>query len=153
MKSNLKIRHLGVLAACLLGCPLPAQNYSVDWYKVPGGGGTSTGAVYSITGNIGQSDAGPAMSGGPYSVTGGFWSLISVVQAAGLPNLTLTHSGNTVTVSWPATGSYTIQQNGDLANGAGWIPSPLTVTTSNGTSSVTITSAPVGNLFFRLNNP
>jgi hypothetical protein len=50
-------------------------------------------------------------------VTGGFWSLISVVQTAGLPNLTITHNGNTVTVSWPNTGSYTLQQNANLAAG------------------------------------
>ena len=67
-------------------------------------------ALYQVTGTIGQPDAGMAMSGGSYSVTGGFWSLISVVQTAGLPNLTITHSGNSVIVSWPNTGSYTLQQ-------------------------------------------
>ena len=27
-----------------------AQSYSIDWYKVSGGGGTSTGGVYSVSG-------------------------------------------------------------------------------------------------------
>ena len=45
------------------------------------------------------------MTGGSYSLTGGFWSLISVVQTAGLPNLTITQAGNSVIVSWPNTGS------------------------------------------------
>ena len=67
-----------------------AQSYSIDWYKVASGGGTSTGGVYSVSGTIGQPDAGGAMSGGNYSLTGGFWSLISVVQTAGLPNLIIT---------------------------------------------------------------
>ena len=62
-----------------------AQNYSIDWYKIAGGGGTSTNGAYSLTGTIGQPDASSAMSGGNYSVTGGFWSLISVVQTAGAP--------------------------------------------------------------------
>src|SRR5271165_4867583 len=88
-----------------------AQNYSIDWYKIAGGGGTSSGGNYSVSGTIGQPDAGVAMSGGSYSVTGGFWSLISVVQTPGLPNLTISYSGNQVVVSWPDTGTYTLQQN------------------------------------------
>jgi hypothetical protein len=128
-----------------------AQQYSIDWYKVSGGGGTSTGGTYQVTGTIGQPDASGAMSGGGYSLTGGFWSLISVVQTAGLPNLTITHSGNSVIVSWLNTGSYTLQQNNNLAGGS-WTTSSYTINTSNGTNSITI-STPAGNLFFRLANP
>jgi hypothetical protein len=32
--------------------------YSIDWSTIDGGGGTSTGGVYSVTGTIGQPDAG-----------------------------------------------------------------------------------------------
>jgi hypothetical protein len=129
-----------------------AQQYSIDWYKVAGGGGTSTGGVYSVSGTIGQHDAGGPMTGGNFSLTGGFWALISVVQTPGLPNLIITHSGNTVTVSWPNTGSYTLQQNSNLATPAGWTASGYTISTANGTNSITITP-PTGNLFFRLSNP
>src|SRR5271166_1518915 len=83
------------------GCFRAQAQYSIDWYKVSGGGGTSTGGVYSVSGTIGQPDAGAAMSGGNYSVAGGFWSLISVVQTPGAPTLSVTHSGNSVIVSWP----------------------------------------------------
>jgi hypothetical protein len=92
------------------------------------------------------------MTGGNYSLTGGFWSLISVVQTAGLPALTVAHNGNTVTVSWPANGSYTLQQNSNLATSGGWTTSGYSISTANGTNSITITSA-TGNLFFRLANP
>ena len=126
-----------------------AQQYSIDWHKISGGGGTSTNGQYSVTGTIGQPDAGGAMTGGSYSLTGGFWSLISVVQTAGLPNLSIAHSGNSVIVSWPNTGSYTLQQNANLALANGWATSGYTVNTSNGTNSITLTSPP-GNLFFRL---
>jgi hypothetical protein len=130
-----------------------AQTYSIDWYKVAGGGGISSGTngstVYSVSGTIGQHDAGGAMTGGNYSLTGGFWSLISVVQTAGAPTLTITHSGNSVIVSWPNTGSYTLQQNSNLAASAGWATSGYTISTNNGTNSITITP-PAGNLFFRL---
>src|SRR5476651_1074123 len=79
-----------------------AQSYSIDWYKIAGGGGTSTGGVYSVSGTIGQPDASGAMSGGSFSVSGGFWSLISLVQTAGAPPLILTQSGSSVTISWPS---------------------------------------------------
>jgi hypothetical protein len=133
----------------LTGVGSGAQSYSIDWYKIAGGGGTSTGAVYQVSGTIGQPDASGAMTGGNYSLTGGFWSLISLVQTAGLPNLTITHSGNTVIISWPNTGSYTLQQNNNLAALAGWATSGYTVSTNSGTCSITVTS-PQGKLFFRL---
>ena len=102
-----------------------------------------------MSGTIGQHDAGGPMTGGQYSVTGGFWALISVVQTPGLPNLTVAQSGNSVIVSWPNTGSYTLQQNSNLVTPAGWTTSGFSVTTVNGTNSVTITP-PTGDLFFRL---
>ena len=126
-----------------------AQQYSIDWYKIAGGGGTSSNGQYSVSGTIGQPDASGPMSAGGYSVTGGFWSLVQVVQTAGLPNLTITHSGNTVTVSWPATGSYTLQQNSSPALPSGWATSGYSIATASGTNSITINST-VGNIFFRL---
>jgi hypothetical protein len=126
-----------------------AQSYSIDWYKIAGGGGTSTGATYQVTGTIGQPDASSAMSGGQYSVTGGFWSLIAVVQTPGLPNLSIAHSGNSVIVSWPNTTSSTLQINNNLASVSGWNAYGGTVNTASGTNSITI-SPPTGMLFFRL---
>ena len=126
----------------------PAQPYSIDWYKVAGGGGMSTGGTYQVGGTIGQHDAGGPMIGGNYSLAGGFWALISVVQTPGLPNLIITHAGNSVIVSWPNTGSYTLLQNNNLAGGS-WTSSGYAVTSGNGTNSITI-SSPTGNLFFRL---
>lgn len=125
-----------------------AQTYSVDWYKIAGGGGTSTGGTYSVSGTIGQPDASSAMTGGSYSLTGGFWSLIAAVQTDGLPRLTITHSGNSVMVSWADTAVCTLQQNSNLATGS-WTTSGYTITTANGTNRITIPS-PAGNLFFRL---
>jgi hypothetical protein len=139
----------------LLGLLLPvsgfAQNYTVDWYKIAGGGGTSTGGTYQVSGTIGQPDAGGAMSGGNYSVTGGFWSIISVVQMPGVPNLVIVPNGpNSVKILWPdpATNSFALQQNGNLAT-TNWVVSGYAITTANGTNSITLTP-PVGNLFFRL---
>jgi hypothetical protein len=126
-----------------------AQQYSIDWYKISGGGGTSTGATYQVTGTIGQPDAGGVMTGGNYSVTGGFWSLISVVQTAGAPQFTTTHIGNTVTVSWPyPSTSWMLQQNNNLALSANWL-SNGGISNDGVNNFITLTS-PTGNLFFRL---
>ena len=146
------IKWSGIVCAALFTWNAAAQNYSIDWYKIAGGGGTSAGATYQVTGTIGQPDASGAMTGGSYSLTGGFWSLISVVQMPGVPNLSIAQSGNSVIVSWPNTGSYTLQQNNNLAPPGGWSTSGYSITTANGTNSISITS-PMGNLFFRLANP
>ena len=131
---------------------LHAQNYSVDWFKVAAGGGTSSGGQYSVTGTAGQPEAGVAMSGGYYySVLGGFWSLIAVLQSPGAPTLTITFIGpDSVVISWPsaATG-FVLQQSPDLTV-TNWTMSSYPITTNGTVESITITS-PAGYLFFRLN--
>jgi hypothetical protein len=143
---------LMLLASVLVHLSAHAQTYSIDWYKVAGGGGTSTSTVYSVTGTIGQPDASGAMSGGNYSVTGGFWSLINVVQTPGLPNLVIVRNGTaSVKVLWPdpAGNTYTLQQNANLTVTIGWVTSGFSITNGFGTNFCTITP-PAGNLFFRL---
>ncbi len=125
-----------------------AQSYSINWHKIAGGGGGSSGGNYSVSGTVGQPDASGVMTGGSYALTGGFWSLIATVQTTGLPELTITRSGNSVTVSWPATGTFTLQQSASLTGGS-WLTSGYSITTANGTNSIVI-APPGGNLFFRL---
>ena len=152
MKTRLLLPLLGffILPSSFI-LRVSGQSYTVDWYKISGGGGVSTGGTYQVAGTIGQPDGSGAMGGGSYSVTGGFWSLISVVQMPGVPKLIITHGGNSVTVSWPdaATNTYTLQQNANLAVTNGWATSGYTITPANGTNSITLTP-PTGNLFFRL---
>jgi hypothetical protein len=131
------------------------QQFSINWFKVAGGDGTSAGGTYQVSGTIGQHDAGGPMTGGNYSLTGGFWSVITVVQTPGAPRLTISFNSPlpTVTVSWPSSATnYVLQQNSNLMNTANWINTGLLITTNGATESVTI-SQPAGNLFFRLNSP
>ena len=137
-----------LLLNLLVPISVVAQNYSINWYTVSGGGGTSTGGPYSLSGSVGQSAAGGPLTGGSYSFTSGFWA-IEAVQTPGLPALTITRTGNSVIVSWPNTGNYTLQRNNNLAATGGWVASGFSISTANGTNSVTITQ-PAGNLFFRL---
>jgi len=139
------------LALKLQVTTLYAQNYSMDWYKIAGGGGTSSNGQYTVSGTIGQHDAGGPMTGGSYSLTGGFWALISVVQTTGAPTLYISHASNTVTVYWQNVSGWTLQQNNSLAVPAGWSVNSGW-TTSKGTNYLNI-SLPTGNLFFRLQQP
>jgi hypothetical protein len=51
-----------------------SASYDLTWWTVDAGGGTfSTGGVYSLGGTAGQPDAG-VLSGGVYTLAGGFWS-------------------------------------------------------------------------------
>jgi hypothetical protein len=147
----------GRLLVALLFVPtlLFAQPYSVDWYKVSGGGGTSTNGQFSLSGTIGQPDASGAMSGGSYSLTGGFWAFYAV-QTTGLPMLFIIPSGaNSAMIFWadPATNTYALQENSNLANTAAWNTSTDAITSANGTNSVTVippATGGAGGMFFRL---
>ena len=134
-----------MLALLLLPSLTKAQSYSIDWYKVAGGGGTSTGGTYSVSGTVGQPDASPVMTGGNYALTGGFWAIYAI-QTPGAPVLTITQLGNKKTlVSWPpgVTG-WTLQTNVNIAttNWGNYLGAIVNNSVTN--------SPPPGALFFRL---
>jgi hypothetical protein len=140
----MKTIYLLTLATGLLAPAVHAQQYTINWYKVAGGGGTSTGGVYAVGGTIGQPDASGVLTGGNYSLTGGFWALYAV-QTPGAPLLTITYAGKQAVVSWPpAVTGWTLQTNANLAT-PGWGNYSGTIVNNH------ITNAPPrGNLFFRL---
>lgn len=142
------------LILCLLVFALgaPAQ-YSLDWWTVDGGGGTSTGGVYSVTGTIGQPDAG-AMSGDNFTLVGGFWGVIAAVQTPGAPTLTVTRSNNTVVVSWPLPeAGWRLQTTANLGTvPIVWTELPPPYAT-NAASLYFVEPVPVGNKFYRLSKP
>ena len=145
---HLKNLFLGV-GLVLFAQAAAAQPFAIDWYKVAGGGGTSTGGVYAVSGTVGQPDAG-SMSGGNYALVGGYWSLIAVLPAPGAPVLTITHtSTNTVVVSWPSPSTgFILQQNTNLVTGT-WVTAPESVV-DDGITRHIVVNPPVGNLYFRL---
>ena len=69
---------LPLLLAALCASAALAADYSIDWLTIDGGGGTSTNGPYALTGTIGQPDAG-AMSGGNFTLQGGFWGVVPAV--------------------------------------------------------------------------
>jgi hypothetical protein len=154
LASNKRSRWLwisGALGLCALVMPIRAQQYSIPWYKLAGGGGSSTGGVYSVSGTIGQPDSG-AMSGGNYSLTGGFWALYAR-QTPGAPELGIRITApNTVMVYWPSPSTgFEPQVNTDLAT-ANWV-TPAETVQDNGTIKYILVNPPSGNRFYRLKHP
>ena len=47
---------------------------AIDWFSIDGGGGTSTGGDFILSGSIGQPDAGTSLRSESYTLEGGFWS-------------------------------------------------------------------------------
>ncbi|HNQ73818.1 MAG TPA: hypothetical protein PKN95_09465 [Verrucomicrobiota bacterium] len=146
--SLLKAIAAGGLLWAAAGISVPAQTYSIDWYTIDGGGGTSTGGVYSVSGTIGQPDAGGPMTNGQYSVTGGFWVLPTVIQTGGAPTLTIVPAtpGN-ATISWtPNTPGWILQET--------WVLSPANWTNSpSGSTNPIVVPATTPTKFYRLFKP
>jgi len=144
---------LGLVAVGLFALCRPASaQYSISWYKIAGGGGTSANGLYALSGTVGQQDASGPMTGGSYSLTGGFWALYAV-QTGGAPTLFITQAGTNVILSWAATATgFVLERNPSLAAAGGWSaasPAPVTV---DGFNYVTNGIVP-GNNFYRLHNP
>lgn len=91
MKSKQTWIILAVIGMLLLGVALasaePLAGYTLDWWTVDGGGGTSSGGSYSLSGTIGQPDAGSATGGG-YALSGGFWGGAPASLKIFLPSVT-----------------------------------------------------------------
>jgi hypothetical protein len=152
---TLKFGVLLLLASGLLPATLAsAQSYSLDWFTVAGGGGASTGGVFAVSGTIGQADAG-TLTGGNFTLTGGYWAVIAAIQTPGLPYLWVSRTPtNTVCVSWElADSTWTLQTTTNLAaKPIVWATVPPPYQT-NATSAYYVEPTPRGNKFYRLFSP
>jgi hypothetical protein len=120
--------------------------YVIDWYSTDAGGGISSGGSYTLSGTIGQPDAG-TLTGGSYTLQGGFWPGLIVPPTGETPTLFIQLSGGNVIISWaPASPGFSLEQSSTLLLGSwGAIP-------NGGANPATIplSSAPT---FYRLRKP
>jgi hypothetical protein len=131
-----------------VGLTVQAQNYTVTSQVIAGGGGGSAGGIYSVSGTIGQPDAGPTMTSFHYSVTGGFWALPVAVQVTNTPTLTIVAAtlGNAI-ISWtPSTPGFVLQETWGLSP-ANWTNSP------SGAANPIVVPAVLPAKFYRLFKP
>jgi hypothetical protein len=92
------------------------------------------------------------MSGGNYTLEGGFWGIIAAIQTPGAPLLTITLNPqlSTINVSWPSPSTgWTLQQNTNSVRSVNWSNVTATIQ-DDGTTKTFIVNAPAGNRFYRL---
>ena len=100
--------------------------YDLTWWAVDGGGDTFSGGGYALMGTGGQPEPGPPLTGGGYSLSGGFWSVggsaptpadtptpTLTATATGLPKATATRTV-TRTLTPTATGPATVTPTATL---------------------------------------
>ena len=148
---------LALLLFLVLTATASAQ-YAITKSVIAGGGGlNSTGGTYAVSGTIGQPDASGPLSGGSYTLVGGFWALPSAVQTPGAPLLSVESlGGNNVRVYWPrpATG-FVLEQTLALTNAPAtsvWSQVSFPYQTNATQISITVPSS-TGKKFYRLRNP
>jgi len=145
------VRGLWSMVGCsflfLALCFSALAQYAINWSTIDGGGGTSTGGVYSVSGTIGQPDAGGPMTNGQYSVTGGFWAF-QAIQTPGAPLLSIAPTGsNQATISWnPDSPGWVLQETLSLSP-TNWINS------ASGTNNPAVVPATLPTKFYRLHQP
>lgn len=145
-------RFLTLCAVLTVGASAFSQQYSVDYYKIGGGGGTSTSTgtngQFTVNGTVAQPDAAGPATGGNYSVTGGFWTT-TVVPTTGAPTLGITTTNNQIKVYWPSpSAGFSLQTSPDLVT-----PHWTTLTDGvqdNGVMKFILTSPVNRNRFYRL---
>ena len=129
----------------LLAVVAQGQSFSVDWFSIDGGGGTSSGGNYSLSGTIGQSDAG-RLTGGAYQLEGGFWA----IQSVDSPLLRIERTGPGVRISWPISASgYFLDEAPTLGT---WSQVTSGIQTNSADISLSL-NPPVGTRFYRLRKP
>jgi hypothetical protein len=137
----------------LFSGPLAAQDFGIDWFATAGGGGDSSGGDFELTATIGQPDPGDLL-GGDFSITGGFWSILTILATPGGPSLSVSLAQGNLIISWPDSGSagFFPEATDALADPSTWVPVNATVQTSNGVNSISLPLG-AGNRFYRLRKP
>ena len=77
------ILGLVLILALVTTAAFAQAGYDLSWWTVDGGGAVGLSADgYTLSGTIGQPDAG-TLSGGDYELSGGFWGGAAAQAAAG----------------------------------------------------------------------
>jgi hypothetical protein len=144
----MKTALLILLLFSLFSIDAPAQSYDLTWFTIDGGGNVSTGATYSVTGTIGQPDAG-TLSGGSYSLIGGFWGFAGNSSAITIPILDIRLSLPNVILSWPAPSTGFVLEQSSTVSSPVWTPVGATVVVVGDRNTVTLLASTTTR-FFRL---
>ncbi|HCN28756.1 MAG TPA: hypothetical protein DIT64_08295 [Verrucomicrobiales bacterium] len=138
------------LAFPLLTAAAHAQSYSITSRIIAGGGGTSSGGAYAVTGAIAQPEASPPSTGGGYGISGGFFGQYMALQQTGAPHLTIRSVGGNVQVVWGSNvPGWVLQANNTDLAPENWLDVAGTPTVM-GAEQFLQFAAGGGRVFFRL---
>lgn len=78
MNTHTTIRTFGVVLTLTLGSTLASAQvggpFDLSWHSIDGGGVMyATGGAFALGGTLGQADASEPLTGGAFSLSGGFW--------------------------------------------------------------------------------
>jgi uncharacterized repeat protein (TIGR01451 family) len=133
MKARTMKHSLMALALLLAARAASAQPYELSWWTVDGGGTTNaTGGTYTLSGTVGQPDAGGPYAGAPYTLHSGFWALVAGGGGGPQADLSVTKTDGASTAVPGQALTYTI-----VAGNAG--PSPVTNATVADTPPAALT--------------
>ena len=149
MNGRVLFRVVVFLAAMSVGVSRAA--FVVDWHTADGGGGTSTGGAFSVTGTAGQPDAGDRHAGGAIWLRGGFWAFDE--EGALPPALAiLLTAADAVQVLWPSpSAGFVLQQTTNLLLEAWAAPSESMQ--DDGTNRYILVDPPAPQRYYRLLKP
>jgi hypothetical protein len=146
MNTKLKI----LLGALCLVPGLLRGEFRIDWWGFGALAGPSTGGGWGLAGRADNSSG--TASGGPFALTGGYWSIIATVPTPGSPQLTVERAESGVRLSWPRSAeAFTLEESPTLLGTAAtpWTASAHARETNATRISVTV-PLPVGSRYFRL---
>lgn len=79
---------LAALGVCSSALAQSGGVYDMSWNKIANGSVPQvTGGAFTLSGTVGQSDAG-LLTGGPYRLNGGFWNGVALRQLLDVPDAT-----------------------------------------------------------------
>lgn len=137
---------LAVLSLLFSAAPPARAQYAIDWHALASGG-VSSGGPYTLSGTVGQPEAGlTTLAGGSYSLEGGFWAAtVEPIVPLEPPVLSIRLSGGSVILSWsPGGPGFALEETDNLAAPA-WTPAP---------AGNPVTLTPAGNAkFYRVKSP
>jgi len=114
-------------------------SFDLSWVTIDSGGGTSKAGQFSLSGTIGQPDAG-VLAGGKFTLEGGFWSGITLQQTEGTPILKIKLIGGGMAVlSWPVNvPGFTLEETPTVTQPNNWTTTPQSVVDTATEHTVTV---------------
>ncbi len=124
MKNSLLIAGATMILD-LSALPAAAQsgsNFQITKSTIDGGGALrSTGGNFTLSGTVGQPDA-AVVVGGNFSLQGGFWTGLTLIQTPGAPLLTIRRvPPSRAVIAWPVSVTGFVLEEAPSVNGP-WTP-------------------------------